>query len=67
MFLTNNSSLSKRNMKPALISGREKLYRIEDLLKQQYMTYHFFCGGEKEVPKEQWDRNALYFKIKKGE
>jgi hypothetical protein len=27
----------------------------------------FFCGGKKEVPKEQWDQNALYFKIKEGE
>jgi hypothetical protein len=25
-----------------------------------------FFGGEKEVRKEQWDRNALYFKIKEG-
>jgi hypothetical protein len=25
-----------------------------------------FCGGEKEVPKEKWDRNALYFKIREG-
>jgi hypothetical protein len=27
----------------------------------------FFCGGKKEVQKEQSDRNALYFKIKEGE
>jgi hypothetical protein len=26
-----------------------------------------FCGGEKEVPKEKWDRNALYFKIKEDD
>jgi hypothetical protein len=27
----------------------------------------FFCGDKKEVPKESWDRNALYFKIKEGD
>jgi hypothetical protein len=27
----------------------------------------FFCEGKKEVPKESWDRNALYFKIKEGD
>ena len=26
-----------------------------------------FCGGEKEVLKESWDKNALYFKIKEGD
>jgi hypothetical protein len=26
-----------------------------------------FRGGEKEVPKESWDKNALYFKIKEGD
>jgi hypothetical protein len=26
-----------------------------------------FHGGEKEVSKEQWDRNVLHFKIKEGE
>jgi hypothetical protein len=25
------------------------------------------CGGENEVQKESWDRNALYFKIKEGD
>ncbi len=41
MLLTNNSSLSKRYMKPASISGRERLYHLEDPLKQQHMTYQF--------------------------
>ena len=26
-----------------------------------------FHGGEKEVPKESWDKNAFYFKIKEGD
>ncbi len=26
-----------------------------------------FCRGKKEVPKESWDRNALYFKIEEGD
>ncbi len=26
-----------------------------------------FRGGEKEVKKKDWDRNALYFQVKKGE
>ena len=26
-----------------------------------------FCGGEKEVLKESWDKNALNFKIKEGD
>ena len=53
-------------MKPAWISGREGLYRSEDHLNQQHMTYHF-CGGKKNVPKESWDQNALNFKIKEGD
>jgi hypothetical protein len=42
MFLTNNSSLSKINMKPALISGRERLYPLENPLEHQHTTYQFF-------------------------
>ncbi len=26
-----------------------------------------FCGGKKKVPKESWDRKALYLKIKEGD
>ncbi len=51
MFLTNNSSLSKRNMKPALISGRERLYRLEDPLTQQHMTYQFFVEVKRKFEK----------------
>jgi hypothetical protein len=66
MFLINNSSLSKRNMNPALISGRERLYCLEDPLKQQHMTYQFSWRqkGSSEIT---MDRNALYFKIKEGD
>ncbi len=51
MFLTNNSSLSKRNMKPASISGRERLYPLEDPLKQQHMTYQFFVKAKRKFEK----------------
>jgi hypothetical protein len=51
MFLTNNYSLSKRNMKPALISGRERLYCLEDPLKQQHTTYHFFVEAKRKFKK----------------
>jgi hypothetical protein len=48
IFLTNNSSLSKRNMKPAWISGKEGLYRSEDPLHQQHMTCQFFVEAKRK-------------------
>ena len=42
------------------------MYGSEDLSNQQH-DISVFRGGEKEVKKEDWDRNALYFQVKEGD
>jgi hypothetical protein len=65
MFLTNNSFLSKRNMNPALISGREKLHCLEDPLKQQYMTYQFFVEAKRKFRKKNGMKMPFILRLKR--
>jgi hypothetical protein len=65
IFLTKNSSLSKRNMKPAWISDKEGLYRSEDPLNQQHMTCQFFMEAKRKFQKKVGIKMPFILRLKR--
>ena len=52
-------------MKPALISGRERLYHLEDPLKQQHMTYNLFVEAKRKFEKNNGIEMPFILRLKR--
>jgi hypothetical protein len=52
-------------MKPALISGRERLYCLEDPLKQHHMLYQFFMEVKRKFDKNNGIKMPFILRIKR--
>jgi hypothetical protein len=55
----------KRNKKPALISGRERLYCLGGPLKQQHMTYQIFGEAKRKFWKKMGIEMPFIFRLKR--